>query len=243
MSDRAYDIEKNFNKIIYTKNPFHESLTFGVLLAIVGGFLDAYTYIGRGGVFANAQTGNIVLLGVYASEGKWLDAFIHVPPIAAFILGVIVTEGIKRNSSHIITADWKRFVLALEIIVLFTVGFLSYTVPDIIINVIISFVTSVQVSSFRKLVDSPYATTMCTGNLRSASEAAYVAFIHKDRKSAVTALRYFAIIFTFVIGAFLGGLLTVKLGVRAIWVSVVILLAAFLLYCMNDRKIKQESYQ
>jgi uncharacterized protein DUF1275 len=39
-----------------------ETLPTGLLLAGAGGFLDAYTFIGRGGVFANAQTGNIVLL-------------------------------------------------------------------------------------------------------------------------------------------------------------------------------------
>ena len=45
-----------------------ESYIVGVLLAIAGGFLDVYTYISRGGVFANAQTGNIVLLGICAAD-------------------------------------------------------------------------------------------------------------------------------------------------------------------------------
>ena len=40
-----------------------ESLLLGVLLAVAGGFFDAYTYLCRGKVFANAQTGNIVLSG------------------------------------------------------------------------------------------------------------------------------------------------------------------------------------
>ena len=46
-----------------------DSLHLGLLLAMVGGYLDAYTFVGRGGVFANAQTGNIVLLGIYAAQG------------------------------------------------------------------------------------------------------------------------------------------------------------------------------
>ena len=41
-----------------------DSLRMGGLLAAIGGFLDSYTYIARGGVFANAQTGNLVLLGL-----------------------------------------------------------------------------------------------------------------------------------------------------------------------------------
>ena len=41
-----------------------ESIRIGVVLAISGGFMDAYSYTGRGGVFANAETGNIVLLAI-----------------------------------------------------------------------------------------------------------------------------------------------------------------------------------
>ena len=52
-----------------TAIPIHETFRVAALLAVVGGFLDAYTYILRGGVFANAQTGNIVLLARHpASE-------------------------------------------------------------------------------------------------------------------------------------------------------------------------------
>lgn len=40
----------------------------GVMLAIVGGYLDAYTYISRDHVFANAQTGNMVLLAINIKE-------------------------------------------------------------------------------------------------------------------------------------------------------------------------------
>lgn len=46
-------------------------MRLGVLLALVGGGLDAYTFISRGGVFAGAQTGNVVLLGVAAAQRHW----------------------------------------------------------------------------------------------------------------------------------------------------------------------------
>ena len=44
-----------------------ESIELGVLLAISGGMMDAYSYMARGKVFANAQTGNMLLFGVYLS--------------------------------------------------------------------------------------------------------------------------------------------------------------------------------
>lgn len=48
-----------------------ESIELAILLAMSGGLMDAYSYLYRGEVFANAQTGNMLLLGVYASQGKW----------------------------------------------------------------------------------------------------------------------------------------------------------------------------
>ena len=45
-----------------------ESMLLNLLLAFRGGFQDAYTYIVRDKVFANAQTGNIVLMSTYLME-------------------------------------------------------------------------------------------------------------------------------------------------------------------------------
>jgi hypothetical protein len=42
-----------------------ESLGVAILLSVAGGFLDAFTWIAHDGVLANAQTANVVLLGVY----------------------------------------------------------------------------------------------------------------------------------------------------------------------------------
>jgi uncharacterized membrane protein YoaK (UPF0700 family) len=234
LRDKVNRTNKNMG-ISYKEIPIHESLLFGVLLAIAGGFLDAYTYIGREGVFANAQTGNIVLVGVYAAQGNWGKALLHVPPILAFILGVLVTEGIKAKSNRIFTKDWKRGVLILEVLVLFIVGFIPYSIPDIIVIVIISFVTSVQVQSFRTLVDSPYATTMCTGNLRSASQEVFMAITKHDRKAAVIAGRYFIVIFMFVIGALLGGLFTTMLGIKAVWIAAGVLVIPVVLFEVYER--------
>ena len=46
------------------KKQYSESLRVGVLLALTGGFLDAYTYLCRGKVFANAcQRGQSTIFG------------------------------------------------------------------------------------------------------------------------------------------------------------------------------------
>ena len=40
-------------------------------LIFVAGFWGAYTYLLRGNVFCNAQTGNVVLMGLALGSAKW----------------------------------------------------------------------------------------------------------------------------------------------------------------------------
>ena len=58
-----------------------ESREVGVLLALVGGFLESYTYLLHGGVFANAQTGNMVLLKLSLAHQEWGQVFYYLVPI------------------------------------------------------------------------------------------------------------------------------------------------------------------
>ena len=58
-----------------------ESIELGIVLALAGGFMDAYSYVARDGVFANAQTGNILLTGVHISEGDYALALRFLAPV------------------------------------------------------------------------------------------------------------------------------------------------------------------
>ncbi len=122
-----------------------ENLPTGLLLAGAGGFLDAYTFIGRGGVFANAQTGNIVLLAAAAGERHWPTALLHVPPILAFMLGVALAETLARPTARRIVRRPARFVLVAEIVVLLIVGALPPQVPDQVVTAAIAFTSALQV--------------------------------------------------------------------------------------------------
>ena len=61
-----------------------ESLFIGILLSVSGGIMDAYSYIYRGEVFANAQTGNVLLFSIHLSNGEWVEALHYAFPIMAF---------------------------------------------------------------------------------------------------------------------------------------------------------------
>lgn len=211
-----------------------ESIYLGILLAIVGGYLDIYTYILRDKVFANAQTGNMILLGLNIANGKLKEAMFYIIPILAFVLGVWISEWIKKNYKDNTIIHWRQISILVEIIVLFIVGFIPNGSFNMIANVLISFVCSMQVESFRKMNGLIYATTMCTGNLRSATELLWNYKTTKDVEARNRALHYLVIIFSFIIGAILGSLGSRYFGLQSIWLCCAILVFVFIAMFQKD---------
>jgi uncharacterized membrane protein YoaK (UPF0700 family) len=218
-----------------------ESVGLGILLALVGGFLDAYTYVSRDGVFATSQTGNLVLLGVEMARRHWSQGLRHIPPIVAFVFGVAVAEGLKHPNIIKTFPYPARTVLLLESIVLIMVGTWPVEVPNMIVTITIAFVASVQISSFRTLVKWPYNSAMVTGNLRTAAEAAYKALVMHDRKGFHQFLDFTLIIVSFLIGALFGTLSTLHWGAKAIWFASGILLCAMLVLNSNPKTLLNKS--
>ena len=124
----------------------------------------------RGHVFANAQTGNIVLFGVNLQSGIYTGILLFVP-ILAFAVGVILVEIIKYFYKEEHKIHWRQRIVALEFVLITVVGFIPLGQYDVVANVLISFVCSMQVETFRRVHGHPFASTMCTGNLRSGTEA------------------------------------------------------------------------
>jgi uncharacterized membrane protein YoaK (UPF0700 family) len=226
---------KEIFREVYSYDRFSKSLQLGILLAIVGGILESYTFVGRGKVFANAQTCNVVLMGIAASKGDWRQTLLSFMPVLANIIGVITVETIKGHLKVFFTSNWLRLVLVLEAIVLFIVGFIPSTLPNQIATVIIAFVASLQINSFKKLVDSPYCTAITTANMRTITENAYLAIIEKDSTETVKTIRYMTIMFSFIVGGFIGGLLTLDIGIKAIWSAAFILICSLIL--LNTERV------
>lgn len=208
-----------------------ESYLVGVLLAIAGGYLDVYTYVCRGGVFANAQTGNIVLLGISIADQNLSKIWFYIYPILAFILGTFLTEAVRKKyrygaSFHL---HWRQIVIAMEFFVLWMIAFIPSGRYDDLINATVSFVCAMQVESFRKFNGSPYATTMCTGNLRSATEQLFLYNTSGDKTARKKSLQYYGIILFFIVGAIFGTAITRIFLEKSVLVVCVLLLSVFVI--------------
>lgn len=202
-----------------------ESFLTAVFLSLSGGLQDAYTYLFRGKVFANAQTGNIVLLSSNLMDGNWERVLHYLVPLCAFALGVLTAEKMQEHFRNMQRLHWRQLVVLGEILLLFLVGFLPQE-QNLLANAIVSFSCAMQVQAFRKVHGYPFASTMCIGNLRSGMDA-LVAFGHSHDKNALwKSLHYFAIIFIFALGAGIGTQCVGIFGERTIWLSCALLLVS-----------------
>ncbi len=173
----------------------------GAALAVVGGFLDAYTYVAHDGVFANAQTGNVVLVALDAARGHWAHAARFLPLLGAFVLGLVAAEAAAAHRHRRWLHDPTRPVLAAEIAVLLAVAALPGGTPHLVTTSAVAFVAALQVSTFRLVRETSYSTTMTTGNLRSLVTAAYEWLSGWDPAQRTVALRLTAIVLAFAAGA------------------------------------------
>jgi uncharacterized membrane protein YoaK (UPF0700 family) len=192
------------------------------LLSSSGGFLDAFTYVGHGQVFANAMTGNIILMGVSATAGDWRQALNHIPPLFAFMAGVFLAQAIRLPR---LGARWPALVsLILEIVVLAIIAFLPRGFPDIWIVLSISFVAALQNSSFTRVRALPYNSVMTTGNLRRFAEGLFTGMVpRRDPEILEQAGVFGAICLAFLVGALAGGLTVGWLHNAALVVPVLVL--------------------
>jgi uncharacterized membrane protein YoaK (UPF0700 family) len=196
-----------------------------VLLATAGGYLDGFTYVGHGHVFANAMTGNVVLLGVNCVSGSWQTGFRHLPPILAFLLGISAARAIQVPSVQKLLRYPYMTVLVFEMAVFFFLSLLPASVPDFWITISIAFAASVQVETFRKVHGHSYNSTFTTGNLRTLSESIFDwLFLGHSSDSAKIVRDFSMICLAFFAGAVGGGYLTPRLGNRALWIDLALLL-------------------
>ena len=207
-----------------------DSFRAAFFIILSGGFQDAYTYTCRGKVFANAQTGNIVLLSTALFQREWQTMLKYLIPVLAFLIGTAVAEWIHIRLKCYEKIHWRQIILLCEVVLLLAVGFLP-PVFEPFANALVSFVCAMQVQTFHKVRGHAYASTMCIGNIRSGMESLCVYGKTKDKEKLYKAGHYLGIIgsviLVFGVGAGFGSILTLTLGCRAIWICCPLLFVSF----------------
>lgn len=209
-----------------------ESMELGILLALSGGLMDAYSYMERGRVFANAQTGNMLLLGVHLSQREFSMAIQYFFPVLAFALGIALADVVRVKGGG--GLHWRQISVLIEALILIGVSFMPQSM-NLAANSLTSLACGIQVESFRKIHGNGIATTMCIGNLRSGTENLCRYVMKREKSGLIKGVLYYGIILCFVLGAVLGNALVKGFGERAILGSACMLIVAFFLM-FSDRE-------
>ncbi|MGN0133082.1 MAG: YoaK family protein, partial [Anaerotignum sp.] len=86
-----------------------------------------------------------------------------------------------------------------------------------------------------KVHGMPYATTMCTGNLRSGTELFFRYTQSKDKELRHKSIKYYGVILFFILGAGIGALVTKHCGnFAAVYCNILLLLVCGLLFIRNE---------
>ena len=218
-----------------------ESFLTAVFLSLSGGLQDVYTYLFRGKVFANAQTGNIVLLSANLMDGNWERVLHYLVPLCAFALGVLTAEKMQEHFRNMQRLHWRQLVVLCEIVMLFVVGFFPQE-WNLMANALVSFACAMQVQTFRKVNGYAFASTMCIGNMRSGMDSLCSWVLNRNPAALKKSLYYWGIILLFALGAGLGSLALDLCGAKAIWLSCLLLTVSFCLMFLKEdvEEIKED---
>ena len=194
------------NNIILREKEFSEAekLRVYLMMIAVGGFLGAYTFTLKGGVFCNAQTANIVLLGLSLGRGQFAHAAYYLLPISAYLLGSFVSEHIALPIKRLRLIRWDTLFILLEMLTVVVLALIPETAPYQISQVMINFICSMQYNTFRQAQSVPMATTFCTNHVRQVGVAISKAIRHKDKSPYVSRM----LLHLGMLGMFLAGVIS-----------------------------------
>lgn len=214
-----------------------ERAWFYHVMIFVAGFFGAFTYLLRGNVFCNAQTGNVVLMGMALGQGNVRQALYYLIPISAYIAGAFLSELLPGPVKRRLRVRWETLFIAIEMAVVLALGFVPDGAPVQVSQVAINFVASMQYNTFRQAEGIPMATTFATNHIRQIGVglARAVQGLHKEEPTDYRRLRaHFEMLLFFFLGATVGTALCSRMGGRAIWWTLVPLAGVFLALIRSD---------
>ncbi len=193
----------------------------GLAVTAVGGFIDAYTFMQRGGVLAAGQTGNIIFLSVDLTQHDLPGALVKITALLFFALGVALVTLFKH---HHFTHYWRILILILETLVCVVIGFLPHSMSNLLVVPPLALVMAMQTTAYSEIDKQGYNNVFSTGNLKKATIALTEFANSHDRHQGRVALMYFEIVGSFAGGAIVSAFLQEWLGIRTIWVIAGVLL-------------------
>jgi uncharacterized membrane protein YoaK (UPF0700 family) len=199
------------------------ALAASAIATTSGGAMDAWVYLAHGHVFANAQTGNVVLMGIALAGGDVAGAATHLPSLLAFAVGALASrlsgDLLKRRR-----LNSRNVRLGLACVMLVALGLFADRMSDQAVTACVGFIAGVQITSLSHIGSWSFNTAMTTGNLLAGMSALAKA-LTGSAEEWPHAVAMLVLCFAFGAGAVAGAWMTPQLG-GATLLAVAALIAA-----------------
>lgn len=189
------------------------------LLILSAGMMGAYTVTMRGNVFCNAQTLNIVMMGIELGKGDFSRAAYYLIPFAAYLCGALFATLLPIRMKRVTSSRYEIIIISGEAAIMLAVGFIPLSAPVQIAQIAINFAASMQFATFRKSQGYPMATTFVTNHVRQIGTflIKYHEFHNpEDRKRC---LKHVRMLVNFFVGAFVLTAMEGLMQEKVIWLA------------------------
>ena len=211
--------EKIIQKSDYSKRHY-------CCLSVVGGFLEAYTLMNRGGLFANAQTANYTHIWISLAEGHFADFLYYIFPMllycAAIFIATLMPLWLKRFS-------WAKICLLIEMATIVLLGLLPSNVDYKYAILPIFFCTALQYQTFQSCYGFSASTIFVTNNIRQFTNAFALFLTKKDKYQLFKSKIYLHTILCFALGVVIAVALGALVGDASVFVCIIPLLIVFIM--------------
>ena len=184
------------------------------IMTSVGGFCASYSFLARGGVFAFAQTGNIIYSGHVMASGHFLGVLTFLFPILSYMLGLFLSQQLRDRQADLVTFE--------KIILLFQS--LLMTLSARLVLCLLGLSSGLQMQTFHRVEGHEYTSIMVMGNMKRTVEAFSAYLKDHETGSLKKALLYIFINSIFCLGSAWGFAITKAMGDSAIIVPALFLL-------------------
>jgi uncharacterized membrane protein YoaK (UPF0700 family) len=101
-------------------------IAVALILSLVAGFVDVFSYLVLSGVYTATMSGNTVLIAVHGAAGQVATAWLYATTIAAFVIGLMVSSiaieiGLRHGISRVLALALTLEAACLAVIALWGV--------------------------------------------------------------------------------------------------------------------------
>lgn len=205
--------------ILNQKVKKYQSLPVGVMLCMIGGSIDADSFLLHGHVFAGLQTGNLAILGANFTNLTSAQIMNYIFALVAFMMGIILVRACQKvfQSSYL-----PKIMLGIELVLLFLVVLLSKNLNDYSLVGFMSLVGAIQLQEFQFVHYQSFTSLMMMGHIKKTIDFTF----NREWPRVIANL---LTLFGFIWGAVITGMLLKIWGDLALSFAMIVLLILILL--------------